>query len=88
MEFGDERQKPSTEVYVNGIPMVSLVQTPVPADLGDWTGDALALGTAAPMHVTGLRISSVVRADALARGELSPPPDEHTLYWQHAPEAP
>ena len=86
-DFGADEQKPTTELYVNGIPMTSLTQTPVPVDLGDWTGDALSLGTAAPMHVSGLRISAAVRDEELQQGLLSPPPDKYTLYWQHADEA-
>ena len=85
-DFGDAEHEPGMEIYVHGIPMTSLVQTKLSADLGDWTGDTLALGTAAPMHVTGLRVSSMVRDKELRAGRLSPPPDEHTLYWQHAAE--
>ena len=81
--FGDAEQKPAMEVYINGLPMMSLVQTPLTADLGDWTGETLSLGTTFPMHVSGLRISSTVRDKELREGLLSPPPDEHTLYWQH-----
>ena len=83
-DVGDGGTKGTMEVYLNGIPMKSLMQTELPADLGDWTGATLELGTAAPMHISGLRISSIVRDEGLRQGVLSPPPDNHTLYWQHA----
>lgn len=82
-DFGDAEQKPTMEVYINGLPMMSLVQTPLTADVGDWTGESLSLGTTFPMHVSGLRISAAVRDKELREGLLSPPPDENTLYWQH-----
>ena len=85
-DFGDDENKPMMELYINGIPMMSIMQTQLPADLGDWTGETLSLGTAAPMHISGLRISSIVRDEELQEGLLSPPPDSHTLYWQHATE--
>jgi len=87
-DLGDSDDKPRLELYVNGIPMASLMQTELPADLGDWTGETLTLGTAAPMHISGLRISSTVRDEGLRDGLLSPPPAESTLYWQHAVRRP
>ena len=82
-DLGDEQHKPSMNLLVNGVPMRSSMQTELPPTTGDWTGEALQFGNAEPMRITGLRISSVVRDQELQRGALSPPPDEHTLYWQH-----
>ncbi|NQT19124.1 MAG: hypothetical protein HQ592_05430, partial [Planctomycetes bacterium] len=82
-DFGDDEHKPMTEIYINGIPMNSLTQTQLPPDLGDWTGEMLSLGTTAPLQISGLRISAIVRDQELRQGLLSPPPDKQTLYWQH-----
>jgi len=53
--------------------------------MGDWIGPDLKIGCNAPLHITGLRISDRSRLDRLEQGELSPPPDEHTLYHDQGP---
>jgi len=70
-------------LLIDGVPMMSIMQTQLPANTGDWTGDALVFGNAEPMHITGVRIASVARDQELRAGRLSPPPDADTLYWQH-----
>ena len=83
-DLGDEQRQPAMALLIGGVPMVSRMQTRLPADTGDWTGPALAFGSVAAMRITGLRISSTARDHELQKGALSPPPDAQTLYWQHA----
>ena len=86
--LGDETREPVLSLLVNGVPVIWRMQTRLPADTGDWTGEALQLGGTDPMRITGLRISAVQRDEELQRGVLSPPPDAQTLYWQHAESKP
>jgi len=86
--LGDGEREPSMNLLINGIPMMGRMQTRLPADTGDWTGPKLELGNNEPMRITGLCISSVTREQKLQAGALSPPPDAHTLYWQHGGERP
>jgi len=82
--LGDEQRRPAMNLLIDGVPMMSRMQELLPADTGDWTGPALQFGNAEPMHITGLRISSRLREEELQKGDLSPSPDGHTLYWQHS----
>jgi hypothetical protein len=67
--------------HVDGVPMGRLWKD-VPGEGFDWTGEALRLrATTGPIRIAGLRISAKSRFDDLKQGVLSPPPDEHTLYY-------
>ena len=81
-DVGGEGGAARINLFLEGLPVMAGMQEALPADTGDWTGDALEFGTAEPMRVCGLRISSVARDQELQRGSLSPAPDAQTLYWQ------
>jgi len=79
-DFGAEKRDRTFCFLVDGVP-VGRLWGPLPKE-GDWTGPAVQIrSTTGPMHITGLRISAVSRHRELEEGRLSPPPDEHTLYY-------
>ena len=86
--LGDDTREPVMSLFVNGVPVIARMQTRLPAGTADWTGPDLQFGSSDPMRIAGLRISAVQRDAELQRGSLSPPPDAHTLYWQHAETKP
>ncbi len=53
---GNAGKSPSMDLFVNGISMMGRMQTPLPRDTGDWTGNGLRIGSNVPIYVAGLRI--------------------------------
>jgi len=53
---GNAGKSPSMDLFVNGISMMGRMQTPLPRDTGDWTGNELRIGSNVPIYVAGLRI--------------------------------
>jgi hypothetical protein len=86
--LGDAQRQPVMNLFIDGVPMLSVMQTPLPEKMADWTGDSLVFGTSEPLRLTGLRIAAVARDAELRAGRLSPPPDAQTLFWQHTAARP
>ena len=72
--------KPSIHLLIDGVPFGRL-QFGSLEGIGDWTGPNIEIGANAPLHITGLRVSGVARHEELQSGALSPPSDDHTLYY-------
>jgi len=80
-QLGPARRRPALRLLVDGVQFGKVAFGSL-EDAGDWTGPNIEIGSNAPLHVTGLRIADVSRSGELHKGVFSPPPDEHTLYYE------
>jgi hypothetical protein len=65
--------------HVNGASLGRLWSNP-PEPGTDWTGPIRLRALTGETKFTGVQISGISCYERLVKGELSPPPDEHTLY--------
>lgn len=75
-------------LLVNGVPLVSRMQTRLPDQATDWTGESLVFGSAEAMSIASLRIWPVTRDEHLQAVVLSPPADEGMRYCQQPAAGP